>query len=207
MSRLKFAFNITYRPQIESGEYKVETRDGRPARVICWDRTATEPYDNCNIVALVPGIKFKSESTYYYYQDGHLWNRANDEGDSVLDLFIITPEPELTEFEADVMVILLEFVEEVDTNDVKRISKELLELAKKNLTEIAQSKSPLSVTYANRCFENGKQAMKEQMMKDAVEGTVMDFSSNRPRPQVDVLLDPHKYHTGDKVRIIIVKEE
>ena len=37
MSRLKFAFNITYRPQIESGEYKVETRDGRPARVICWD--------------------------------------------------------------------------------------------------------------------------------------------------------------------------
>lgn len=48
---------------------------------------------------------------------------------------------------------------------------------------------------------------KEQMLKEAVEGTVMDFSSNRPRPQVDVLLDPHKYHTGDKVRIIIVKEE
>lgn len=48
---------------------------------------------------------------------------------------------------------------------------------------------------------------KEQMLKEAVEGTVMDFSSNRPRPQVDVLLDPHKYHTGDKVRVIIVKEE
>lgn len=51
------------------------------------------------------------------------------------------------------------------------------------------------------------QRAKEQMMKEAVEGTVMDFSSNRPRPQVDVLLDPHKYHTGDKVRIIIVKED
>lgn len=38
-----------------------------------------------------------------------------------------------------------------------------------DLAEIAQSKSPLSVAYANRCFENGKQAMKEQMMKDAVE--------------------------------------
>ncbi len=48
---------------------------------------------------------------------------------------------------------------------------------------------------------------KEQMLKEAVEGTVMDFSSNQPRPQVDVLLDPHKYHTGDKVRIIIVKED
>lgn len=56
-------------------------------------------------------------------------------------------------------------------------------------------------------YELGKQAMKEQMMKEAVEGTVMDFSSKRPRPQVDVLLDPHKYHTGDKVRIIIVKED
>ena len=53
----------------------------------------------------------------------------------------------------------------------------------------------------------GAEQMKQQMLKDAVEGTVMDFSSNRPRPQVDVLLDPHKYHTGDKVRIIIVKED
>lgn len=55
-------------------------------------------------------------------------------------------------------------------------------------------------------FEDGWLSCKEQMMKEAVEGTVMDFSSNQPRPQVDVLLDPHKYHTSDKVRIIIVKE-
>ena len=41
-----------------------------------------------------------------------------------------------------------------------------------DLAEMAQSKSPLSVAYANRCFENGKQAMKEQMLKEAVEGTV-----------------------------------
>ncbi len=56
-------------------------------------------------------------------------------------------------------------------------------------------------------FKAGVEWQKEQMLKDAVEGTVMDFSSNQPRPQVDVLLDPHKYHTGDKVRIIIVKEK
>ena len=56
-------------------------------------------------------------------------------------------------------------------------------------------------------YQLGEKGKEEQMMKDAVEGTVMDFSSNRPRPQVDILLDPHKYHTGDKVRIIIIKEK
>lgn len=30
-------FNIKYRPQIESGEYKVRTASGKPARVVCWD--------------------------------------------------------------------------------------------------------------------------------------------------------------------------
>lgn len=56
-------------------------------------------------------------------------------------------------------------------------------------------------------IKEGYRRCKEEMMKEAVEGTVMDFSSNQPRPQVDVLLDAHKYHTGDKVRIIIVKED
>lgn len=32
-----FPFNIKYRPQIESGEYKVRTASGEPARVVCWD--------------------------------------------------------------------------------------------------------------------------------------------------------------------------
>lgn len=31
---------------------------------------------------------------------------------------------------------------------------------------VEQPASPLSVAYANRCFENGKQAMKEQMLKE-----------------------------------------
>lgn len=76
-----------------------------------------------------------------------------------------------------------------------------------DVTEMVQSENPLSVAYANRCFENGKQAMKEQMMKDAVEADVFDFSSNLPRPYAHISLPPNKYHTGDKVRIIIVKEE
>ena len=70
----------------------------------------------------------------------------------------------------------------------------------------AQSDKELSEKIAS-AYQLGLADKEKQMMKEAVEGTVMDFSSNRPRPQVDLLLDPHKYHTGDKVHAIIVKEE
>lgn len=131
---MKIPFDIKYKPQIESGEYKIETRDGRPARVICWDRVVTEYSDY--IVALVTGTE--SETAYYYYEDGHLWSKANDEGDSSLDLFLITPEPELTEFE----IHLLDWMSSDCGGDipmdrmkhtVRARAKELLELVKKEI--------------------------------------------------------------------------
>lgn len=74
-----------------------------------------------------------------------------------------------------------------------------------DLAEMAQSKSPLSVAYANRCFENGKQAMKEQMMKEAVEGVVTydNFGNNVVRAG-EFNKD---FEYGDKVRVIICKKE
>ena len=42
----KIPFDIKYRPQIESGEYKVETRDGKPVRIICWDKKIIQTYEN-----------------------------------------------------------------------------------------------------------------------------------------------------------------
>lgn len=60
---------------------------------------------------------------------------------------------------------------------------------------------------AEQKFKEGAKWQKQEMLKEAVEGTVMDFSSNQPRPQVDVYVDPNKYCTGDKVRIIIVKDK
>ena len=204
---MKIPFDIKFRPQIESGEYKVVTGDDRLVKIISWDKKA--PDGRYDIVALVPTSQGDIETVQVYCSDGTLLASSLNKK---FKLFLLTPEPELTEFEATLLSYLSddtsgELDKETMHKCVKARAAELLKLAKKNLTEIAQYKSPLSVTYANRCFENGKQAMKEQMMKDAVEGTVMDFSSNRPRPQVNVLLDSHKYHTGDKVRIIIVKEE
>ena len=58
---------------------------------------------------------------------------------------------------------------------------------------------------AHHFYELGKKDMKEQMMKEAVEGTVHNFSSYKPHPTV--LVDAKGFNQGDKVRIIIVKEE
>ncbi len=56
-------------------------------------------------------------------------------------------------------------------------------------------------------FNKGVAEGKRLMMEGAVECMVMDFSSNLPRPQVDIRLDPGKYYSGDKVKVIVIKEE
>ena len=58
---------------------------------------------------------------------------------------------------------------------------------------------------AQECFIAGAKWQKEQMMKEAVEGTVHNFSSNKPHPTV--LVDAKGFNQGDKVRVIIIKEK
>ena len=91
---MKIPFDIKFRPQIESGEYKVVTGDDRPVRIISWDKKVYG--GRYEIVALVPTSQGDTESVQLYCPDGTLiastWNEK-------FKLFIITPEPELTEFE------------------------------------------------------------------------------------------------------------
>ena len=54
-------------------------------------------------------------------------------------------------------------------------------------------------------FKAGAEWMRGRMMKEAVEGIVHNFSSNMPHPTV--LVDAKGFNQGDKVRIIIVKED
>ena len=56
-------------------------------------------------------------------------------------------------------------------------------------------------------YQLGLANKEEQMLKEAVEAEVFDFSSSLPQPYAHISLTPNKYHTGDKVRIIIVKED
>ena len=137
----KIPFNIEFKPQIESGEYKVETRDGRKARIIHWDLNCTSP-----IVAVMDEhIDLPGEIVDIFSVSG----RAFDDLESPSDLFIITPEPELTEFEkklSDVIgyAISLSIAEPKKpiSEFVKEYSAELLALARKELVEEQYTSDP-----------------------------------------------------------------
>lgn len=82
----KIPFDIKYRPQIESGEYKVVTYFNRPARIICWD--ANE--GSAPLVVLLEGV------AEHYTEIGSKFGAL----DNRLDLFILIPdESETTEFD------------------------------------------------------------------------------------------------------------
>lgn len=119
---MKIPFDIKYRPQIESGEYKVETRSGKTARIICWDRIGTQ------LVVLIG----KDEDVLTYNPDG----TTGQQMQLPSDLFIVTPEEELAEFE-NAFVRFLSMSQGEPPKGIegfaKEHSKELLALAKKEL--------------------------------------------------------------------------
>ena len=55
----KIDFDIRYKDDIIKGLYRVETRDGRPARIVCWDRS--DPDAGKMIVAMVMNTVGKEE--------------------------------------------------------------------------------------------------------------------------------------------------
>ena len=54
-------------------------------------------------------------------------------------------------------------------------------------------------------YEKGRFDMREEMMKDAVESIVEDWCGDSP--EITIPLNPQDFKTGDKVKIIIVKED
>lgn len=107
---------------------KVETRDGRPVKIISFEMTDT---NDCPIAAqfrLCAGTPV----VYLFDKEGHY----KGEGDSNYDLLIVTPEEELTEFEQEVSDIV-EYCKKNGENVVKgyakRHAKSLLFLAREQL--------------------------------------------------------------------------
>lgn len=138
---MKIPFDIKYRSQIESGEYKVETRGGRPVRIICWDANGPQP-----IVGLIYDTDIECDTSESFCANGHYWRMYDSDCDN--DLVIITPEPELTEFEERVRQVVVSTLSGETPNgsggtmswaialsddDVRKLASRLLELAKKEI--------------------------------------------------------------------------
>lgn len=157
----KIPFDIKYRPQIESGEYKVETRDGRSVRIICWDKQeyAGQREEPTPIVYLLLS-KGGCENIMICATDGMYSDGL--ERDS--DLFIVTPEPKLTKFELQLLDWLSsdtcgEIPMEKMKECVKVRASELLDLVKKELVDDMQLQF-------NEAYYRGRKDGKAKALKD-----------------------------------------
>ena len=152
---MKIPFDIKYRPQIESGEYMVETRDGRPARIICWD--IEYYYPQYKIGALIKNDE--GEDFFFLTEKGYFCIKESGECDSNNDLFIVTPEEELTEFEQEVSDIV-EYCkkngENVADGYAKRHAKTLLYFAEKELSTKYKFSSDLNGFAYGKGYKDGK---------------------------------------------------
>lgn len=180
----KIPFDIKFRPQIESGEYKVITAKEQPVRIICWDRSTTY----WKIIALVLAPDGKTENPFTYDVEG-----KESDGclhDHELDLFLITPEPELSEFEVKLWEIMKAEGSPVGprekfTNDDKRAfheySTQLISLARNEIV-----KSGYAIIEGEHYLEEGRKNYergKAEALKDLPkwvkvdEGVLLDKSS------------------------------
>lgn len=93
MSKIPFTLDawLKYKSQ------KVETRNGRPAHYIGLNRAGWQVFEV---------FRKNGTSEYRTYHDSYLYSGP---GESTFDLFIVTPEPELSEFEK----VVSEFAKEV----------------------------------------------------------------------------------------------
>ena len=125
----KIPFSIEHREKIESGEYKVETKSGRPIRVLAWDLPCDFP------IATAEFTEDNRVIVESYSVDGWVGY-----GEKENNLVIVTPEPELSEFEkklSDVFgyAISMSVSDPKKPTDefVREYAQELLAIARKEL--------------------------------------------------------------------------
>ena len=94
---MKIPFDIKYKPQIESGEYKVENRIGEQVRIVCYDAkihfTGNEGQKK-PIISLQTSSK-GDEMIFHHFETGELFPHEV----TAYDLFVVTPESEPSEFD------------------------------------------------------------------------------------------------------------
>lgn len=128
-------FNLS--EYLENPSRKVVTRDGRPVRIICWDRQCELEY-NYPVIALVSVEN--TETPVISNKEGKTWN--NNE---INDLFFADEEEGLTEFEKELQIIISEASHwtsddgsistccQFGDKEIKKISKQLLDLTKNKI--------------------------------------------------------------------------
>lgn len=148
---------------LQDKSQKVVTRGGESVRIICTSCKADKP-----IVALVTttyGNGDTSESIESYYGNGRYWSVKEED----LDLFLVTEEPELTEFEEAVgdlcwKVGMGKVVKEVP--QIKCEADKLLSIARK---QIEEEKDVSELFESTNSYNMGFRAGQEKALQELKE--------------------------------------
>ena len=129
----KIPFNVKWTPQIESGEYKVETRNGVPVKLLFINSHNARP--------IIGELELNGKTVYISTDENGSWTEGN--GENQFDLFIVTPDPELTKFEQEVRDCIIENLTThgremsstvfIDDETTKKLASELFGLARNQL--------------------------------------------------------------------------
>lgn len=164
---MRIPFDIQYRPQIESGEYRVETKAGCPVRIVCWDMACELP---------ILGLVLLNDEKVEEVAVGFTNEGTNLLGEPLYDkLFIITPEEELSEFETAIHRRLnlmngedlsaIELLEET-----KGMAAELLSLAREQL-------QPEIDAEIEKAYKNADKVMYQKGKEDGIAEARNDISA------------------------------
>ena len=155
----KIPFNVKFKSQIESGEYKVELRDGRTVKIIYWEAKGPAP-----IIGL-----FMADDGYETATQAHPNGRWSDDEsyESDYDLFLITPEQELTEFEKTLGFAMGFSLNDMEKSgdtiiNIKEAASELLALARKEL-------QPEIDAEIEKAYKNADEVMYRKGKEDALK--------------------------------------
>jgi hypothetical protein len=164
---------------LKNKSHKVVTKDGRPVRIVCWDRNTAY----WKIVGLVTSSDYSTDeiACYYDVNGNELYSSLNGHKN---DLFFADEEKKLTEFEKAMKEY---YFPELDDFDLKRFAKGILDLARKELeknyyTKVLDDrmvfKSELHSTDLQAAYDMGKQDALKSMPKWKKATEDKDFEIN-----------------------------
>ena len=151
----------------KSGEYEIETENGSPVRIICWDKQDGE-FKLVGLVKDTDGYEYCK--SYDEHGDAH-------EGDSSFDLRLVCPDPvsELTDFEYKVGCSMYgSYIDEMNEEGlacVRATARELFDLAKMELYDEAWfvKEQPVEQENDGMCDENKPTKMFIDELKERLE--------------------------------------
>lgn len=132
----KIPFNINFRSEIEAGKFKVVTANGRPVTIQRWDMKGNYPILACTMVKQCNwegDESWDEERPFAYDKDGHAAGTAPADK---LELFLVSEESELTEFEGELKTIINTFSscgDFMSDESLRNFGKNLLDAARKEI--------------------------------------------------------------------------